>query len=140
EQHRIREHLRAARTRCGLQPALPVMPDVPSIHAVAALFVTFVTFVLFAMGRPRIELICLGLIAVLALGFYFFPFVQEGRFTGMEVAFGGFSHEALVAICCLMVLGNGLLLTGALEPASRALARLWRYSTGAGLFCSIVIC
>jgi hypothetical protein len=90
------------------------MPDFPSIHAAAALLLTLVTFVLFAMGRLRIELICLGLIAVLALGFYFFPFVQEGRFTSMEVAFGGFSHEALVAICCLMILGRGLLITGAL--------------------------
>jgi di/tricarboxylate transporter len=116
------------------------MPDFPSIHAAAALLLMLVSFVLFAMGRVRIELICLGLIAALALGFYFFPFVQEGRFTSMEVAFGGFSHEALVAICCLMILGRGLLITGALEPATRGLTRLWRFSRTLGLLSTILAC
>jgi di/tricarboxylate transporter len=116
------------------------MPDLPSIHGAAALLLTLITFVLFAMGRLRIELICLALIAVLALGFYFFPFVQEGRFTGMQVAFGGFSHEALVAICCLMILGRGLLITGALEPATRGLTRLWRFNRPLGLLSTILAC
>ena len=116
------------------------MPEIPSPHAIGALVLTVATFALFAMGRVRIELICLGLIATLALGFYFFPFEQAGRFSGMEVAFGGFSHEALVAICCLMVLGRGLLATGALEPLARSLTRLWRYNTSLGLLCSILLC
>ena len=96
------------------------MPAFPSLHAGAALCVTVITLGLFASGRLRIELICLGVIAVLALGLYLFPLENAGRFTGMEVAFGGFGHEALVAICCLMILGRGLVVTGALEPAAHA--------------------
>ncbi len=116
------------------------MPELPSLHAAVALVVTALVFVLFAQGRVRIELICLGLIAVLALGFYLFPFEREGRYTGMEVAFGGFGHEALVAISCLMILGRGLVVTGALEPVARVLARLWRYSRTIGMLCTLLAC
>ena len=83
------------------------MPSVPSLHAAAALILAGVTVALFASGRIRIEFVCLGVIASLALGFYLFPFQTEGRFSGMEIAFGGFGHEALIAICCLMVLARG---------------------------------
>ena len=88
----------------------------------------------------KIELVCLGLIAVLALGFYFFPFVHAERYTGMEVAFGGFGHEALVAISCLMILGRGLAVTGALEPVALAMARLWRFSRTLGMFFTLLMC
>ena len=116
------------------------MIPAPNAHAVAAILITLIVFWLFAKGRVRIELISLSLIAVLAVGFYFFPFEQEGRYTGMEVAFGGFSHEALVAICCLMLLGRGLLSTGALRPAVRILARVWRLNRTMGLLFTLIVC
>jgi di/tricarboxylate transporter len=116
------------------------MLELPSPHAGAALVITLVVFALFVRGRPRVELVCLGLIAVLALGFYFFPFESAGRYTGIEVAFGGFGHEALVAISCLMILGRGLVVTGALDPATRVMARLWRFSRTLGMLCTLVLC
>jgi di/tricarboxylate transporter len=36
--------------------------------------------------------------------------------------FAGFGHPALMAICGLMVLGHGLVVTGALQPAARVLS------------------
>ncbi len=116
------------------------MLQLPSPHAGAILLITIAVFVLFAQSRVKIELVCLGLIAVLALGFYFFPFELAGRYTGFEVAFGGFGHEALVAICCLMILGRGLVVTGALDPAARAMARLWRFSKTLGMLCTLLLC
>jgi len=116
------------------------MLESPSPHAGAMLLLTIGVFFLFAQGRVRIELVCLGLIAVLALGFYFFPFEHAERFTGMEVAFGGFGHEALVAISCLMILGRGLVVTGALDPAARVMARLWRFSKALGMLCTLLLC
>jgi hypothetical protein len=95
------------------------MLTLPSLHAVAALALTAATFWALARGRMRIELICLLLIAVLAVGFNFFPLDGENHYTGMEIAFGGFGHEALVAICCLMILGRGLAVTGASGCCSR---------------------
>jgi di/tricarboxylate transporter len=111
----------------------------PSLHAAAALVIAAVTFWLFTGSRLRVELISLLLIAILALTFNFFPVVHEGSRTGLEMAFGGFGHEALIAICCLMILGRGLVTTGALEPAARVLTELWRYSRLIGLLCSLVI-
>ncbi len=112
----------------------------PSAHAAAALLLTIATFALFASGRMRAELICLLVVAVIAVGFYVFPLESEGRYTGFQVAFGGFGHEALVAICCLMILGRGLVVTGALEPAARLLGRLWRFNGALGLFCMLTVC
>jgi di/tricarboxylate transporter len=112
----------------------------PSPHAAAAIAVTILVFILFAHGRMKIEVVCLGLIAVLALGLYFFPLDGAGRYSGMEVAFGGFGHEALVAICCLMILGRGLVVTGALEPAAHLMARLWRFSKTIGMLCTLLVC
>lgn len=116
------------------------MPDLPSLHAAAALLLTVATFALFASGKMRIELICLLVIATIALGLNFFPLPTAGRYTGIEVAFGGFGHEALVAICCLMIIGRGLVVTGALEPAARLLAKLWRFNGMLGLLCTLLIC
>lgn len=111
----------------------------PSIHAAATILLTIGTFWLFATGKLRIELVSMGVIAILALGFYFFPLEQGGALTGMDVAFGGFGHEALIAICCLMILGRGLVVTGALEPAGRLLARLWRANKPLGMLCTLMI-
>ncbi|MEN3975801.1 SLC13 family permease [Emcibacter sp. SYSU 3D8] len=111
----------------------------PSIHAFATILLTIGTFWLFATGKLRIELVSMMVIGILALGFYFFPLETGEGFTGMAIAFGGFGHEALVAICCLMILGRGLVVTGALEPAGRFLARLWRANKPLGMLCSLVI-
>lgn len=116
------------------------MLEFPSPHAAAALLVTVAVFIMFAAGRLKIELVCLGLIAALALGFYFFPLVRGGQYTGLEVAFGGFGHEALIAISCLMIMGRGLVATGALEPAAWFMTRLWRYSRSLGLLCTLILC
>lgn len=76
---------------------------------------------LFTRDRIPLELTSLGLIAVLAAGFALFPYdgVQPVDF------FYGFAHEALIAVCALMVLGQGLVRTGALEPIGRLLGRFW---------------
>jgi di/tricarboxylate transporter len=116
------------------------MIPLPSPHAAAALVITVIAFMAFANSRLRMELVCLLLIAVLALGFYLFPLDGSGGLTGMEIAFGGFGHEALVAICCLMILGRGLMVTGALDPAARLLSRLWRFSKALGMLFALLVC
>lgn len=93
----------------------------PNAHAIAAMLLTVVTLYLFTRERFPLEISSLGLIAVLAVGFALFPFA------GLEPTdfFSGFGHEALIAVCALMVLGQGLVHTGALEPVGRVLGRLW---------------
>lgn len=112
--------------------------ELPNAHAAAALAIAIITFWQFANSKVRVEIVSLLLIAVLALLFYLWPIEDEGANAGIEIAFGGFAHEALIAICCLMILGRGLVVTGALEPAARLLTRLWTYNRLAGLLVTLV--
>ncbi|MBL8520035.1 MAG: SLC13 family permease [Betaproteobacteria bacterium] len=85
---------------------------------------TVVVFALFIWDRIPIAGVSLAVLVSLTLAFELFPIqtpagpVQTARF------FAGFGHPALVAICALMVLGQALVITGALEPLARKLAGL----------------
>ena len=101
---------------------------IPNAHAIAVLAFTAVAFILFTRERIPIPVTSLIVIAGLSLGFHLFPYVSEGEQVDIRQIFSGFGHEALVAICCLMILGRALMVTGALEPLARLLARLWGYN------------
>lgn len=97
------------------------MPDIPNPHALASMLLTVVALILFSRDRLRLEITSLGLICILAMGFSLFPF---GDFKPTDFFFG-FGHEALIAVSALMVLGQGLVQTAALEPVGRLLGRFW---------------
>ena len=105
----------------------------PNAHAIAVLGFTVVAFFLFTRERIPIPVTSLIVIAGLALGFHLFPYTSAGERLDTRQIFSGFGHEALVAICCLMILGRALMVTGALEPLARLLARLWTYNRHAAL-------
>lgn len=111
----------------------------PSFHAIAAMVVTIGMFIAFARGRLSIEIISLLTIAVIAVGLYFFPLEGTSPTDGLALAFGGFGHYALITICALMVMGRGLVVTGALEPAARFLERVFRMNLQIGLLVSLLI-
>ena len=110
----------------------------PSPHALAAILFTTLVFVLFAQARIKVELVSLLAIAVIALGLYFAPFAGQSRSEGLALAFAGFGHPALITICCLMIMGRGLVVTGALDPAAMALGRLWEFNQQFGLLVTLV--
>ncbi|MBA3033662.1 MAG: SLC13 family permease [Gammaproteobacteria bacterium] len=93
----------------------------PEPHMLAVLALTFVAFVLFASEKVSIESTALFIMVALVVGFTLFP---HENFRAVQV-FSGFGHEALVAISSLMILGRGLLITGALEPVARRMAQHW---------------
>jgi di/tricarboxylate transporter len=106
-----------------------VVPElVPNAHAVAVLAFTVLAFFLFTRERIPIPVTSLVVIAGLALGFHLFPYQDASVELGPRQIFSGFGHEALVAICSLMILGRALMVTGALEPVARLLARLWAFN------------
>ena len=77
-----------------------------------------IALLLFTRDRIPLELTSLGLLARCWYGFALFPY------PGLQATdfFRGFGHEALIAVCALMVLGQGLVRTGALEPVGRFLS------------------
>ena len=111
----------------------------PSYHAIAAMVVTMLMFIAFARGRMSVEIISLLTIAVIAVGLYFFPLPNAKPTDGLTVAFAGFGHYALITICALMIMGRGLVVTGALDPAARLLERVFKINGQLGLLLSLVV-
>ncbi len=107
----------------------------PNAHAVAAMALTVVALYLFTRDKWPLELTSLGLLAVLTAGFALFPYQD---FDPLHL-FYGFAHEALIAVCALMVLGQGLVRTGALEPIGRMLAHLWARAPRFSLLVVLVV-
>jgi len=95
-------------------------------HGLAVLVFTIAVFAAFTSRRIPIEATSLSVLVALPLGFTWFPYEGEGGRVDPLAFFQGFSHEALIAICSLMVLGRALVETGALRPVTRRLAVLWR--------------
>ena len=101
------------------------MPTTPEPHAIAVILLTFVAFYLFSRDRIPIETTSLIILSALTLGFQVFPFQQAGQALEVSDFFLGFGHEALITISALMILGKGLVATGALEPVARLFSRVW---------------
>jgi di/tricarboxylate transporter len=115
------------------------MPDMPSYHAIAAMAVTVAMFIGFARGRLSTEIVSLLTIATIAVGLYFFPLPDTQPTDGLQLAFSGFGHYALITICALMIMGRGLVVTGALEPAARLLERVWNLNLTLGMLVSLLL-
>ena len=101
--------------------------------------VTVAMFIAFARGRMSVEIVSLLTIAVIAVGLYFFPLPDTKPTDGLALAFAGFGHYALITICALMIMGRGLVVTGALEPAAHFLERVFKYNLQLGLLVSLLI-
>lgn len=109
------------------------MLEAPSYHAIAAMAVTVAMFIAFARGRYTVEIISLITIAVIGVGLYFAPLEGTKPTDGLAIAFGGFGHQALITICALMIMGRGLVVTGALDPFARLLEGVFRTNSQIGL-------
>lgn len=96
-----------------------------NMHAVVVMSLVVIALVLFASERIPLSTTSLLIVVFLAVFFEFFPYqTPDGRLRASNF-FSGFGHEALVAVCALMVAGQGLVRTGALDPIGRQLAKLW---------------
>ncbi|MEM1435701.1 MAG: SLC13 family permease [Pseudomonadota bacterium] len=100
---------------------MTAFPAAPEPHAIAVMALTVIALYLFTRDELPLELSSLMLLGLLVLGFGLF----EHPNVHANTLFSGFGHEALIAVCALMIIGQGLVRTGALEPVGRALASLW---------------
>ena len=115
----------------------------PDTHALAVLALTFFALVLFTRKELPLQTSALIVLCLLALGFSIFPYEYEvdGVMTPFKTVsfFYGFGHEALVSVCALMVLGTGLVKTGALEPVGQLLSKMWAVSPSISLLTTLLI-
>ncbi len=95
-------------------------------HAFAVLGLTVLALLLFTRQSIPLETSSLFILCLLVLGFEIFPYTgPEGVFKSTDL-YSGFAHPALIAVSTLMVLGHGLVRTGALEVVGEILAIAWK--------------
>jgi len=115
-------------------------PPLPDAHALAILGLTIVALYLFTRPDIPIESSSLFVLVAVTLGFAVFPYTSaQGDTLHAVDFFRGFGHEALVAVAALMIAGQSLVRTGALEPVGRGLARLWRISPQLSLLLTLIV-
>ncbi|MCH8227986.1 MAG: SLC13 family permease [Proteobacteria bacterium] len=111
----------------------------PNTHALAVMILIIGALVLFTRETIPLQTTSLVVLVVITVGFTLFPFEADGKVLQASDFFLGFGHKALVAVCGLMLVGQGLIRTGALEPVGRFLGRLWRKSPAVSLLFTILI-
>jgi len=115
-------------------------PPLPDAHGLAVLILIVVALVLFTRESIALETSSLAVLVLLVAGFELFPYVAaDGAALHAVNFFSGFGHEALIAVCALMIAGQGLVRTGALEPVGRSLAGLWALSPTLSLLLTLVV-
>ena len=115
------------------------LPALPDTHGIVVLLLVVVALFLFTRERIPLETSSLIVLALLAAGFELFPYESDGRQLHAVDFFLGFGHEALVAVCALMIAGQALVRTGALEPVGRYLAHLWSISPMLSLLFTLLV-
>ncbi len=109
-------------------------------HAFFVMVLIVTSLVMFTRPNIAFESTALFVLVTLLVGFQVFPYTDPaGKELQPSTFLSGFGHKALVAVCSLMVVGEGLIRTGALEPIGRILTRLWRIFPGMALLLTILI-
>ena len=76
-------------------------------HAIWTLSLTVIALFLFTRDRIPLETSSLLIIVILSISFSLYPYVDKsGKTLDPVTFFSGFGHEALIAVCGLMV-GRG---------------------------------
>ncbi|MCC5864826.1 MAG: hypothetical protein JJU31_06915 [Wenzhouxiangella sp.] len=113
----------------------------PNYHALSVLLLVVFALILFSRDRIPLETSSLVVLAALAVGFQLFPYTgPDGRTLSPTDFYLGFGHQALVAVCALMILGQGLIRSGALEPIGRMLAIAWKNSPALSMLATLLVC
>ena len=114
-------------------------PPLPDTHALSVLVLIVVALYLFTRENITLETSSLAVLVLLVTGFELFPYANNGGAVHAVDFFQGFGHEALIAVCALMIAGQGLVRTGALEPVGLSLAKLWSVSPAFSLLLTLIV-
>jgi len=112
--------------------------SLPNMHALAVMIMIIVALILFTRDNIPLQTTSLLVLVALTVGFTLFPYEADGEVLRPSDFFLGFGNKALVAVCGLMLVGQGLIRTGALEPVGRFLARIWRKGPAISLLFTIL--
>lgn len=96
---------------------------------------------LFSMERISLEVSALAILSALLLFFYLFPVPGgDGRnLLGPTALLAGFANPALLAVLALLVIGQGMFQTGALDGPARYVADLGSTRPGLTIFFTFLL-
>lgn len=93
------------------------------MHMWITFAIIFVAVAMFAADWIALEIVALGVIAAFLIFFDFMPLLENGQnVLGPDVLLSGFSNTALLTILALLVIGQGLHQSGALDGVTQFLS------------------
>ena len=98
---------------------------IPDYHGIAVLALTGVALILFTRDKIPLESTSFIVLLLLIGGFQLFPYPLTGDTFGRLDFFAGFGNEALITICSLMIIGQAIERTGALQPLATLISKAW---------------
>ena len=98
---------------------------IPDYHGFAVLALTGMALILFTRDKIPLESTSFIVLLLLIGGFQLFPYPLSGDTFGRLDFFAGFGNEALITICSLMIIGQAIERTGALQPLATLISKAW---------------
>ena len=95
--------------------------------------------VLFSRENIPLETTSLVVLVLLTAGFTLFPFEATGKSCCPAISSWVLATAHWVAVCGLMIVGQGLISTGALEPVGRFLARIFKRNAVLSVLMTLLI-
>lgn len=94
-------------------------------HLYATFFIIAAAIVAFALERWPMEGVSIATLTALLLVFGIFPYqASDGGVVSIEAMLSGFSNPALATVVALLIVGQGLFATDAMEHPARVIGRL----------------
>lgn len=97
-----------------------IVPD-PTLQMWLTMAVVAGAIFFYAWEKVSMEVTSLGVVVILLLMFHFIPPADAGAELSTKALLAGFADPALVSILALLVIGQAMVQTGALEPPVRIL-------------------
>ncbi len=99
----------------------------PTFHMWIVIATIVVAVISYASEKATLEMTSIGVVAFLVLYFHLFPFGPTGEnLLDARRLIAGLADPALISVLGLLVIGQGIVQTGALEDPARRLAALRR--------------
>lgn len=97
--------------------------------------------VAYVSEKLSIELVSLLVVATLAVTFHALPFAQQPGLPEISIRtlLAGLADPALITVLSLMVIGQGMIRTGALDAPIRTMAKLRRYHPFMAVLAGLVV-
>ncbi len=117
------------------------MFDIPDIHMWFSILMVCLAMIVYANDKLSMELSSVLIISGLMLFFYVFPYTNpaSGETLTLDMLTRGFSNSALLGVISLLVLGQAIVQTGALNDFANIILKLAKKSPFLAIASSLIV-